>query len=77
MAKRNKYHVVPSGNGDWKVKREGSTKASNTYKNKDDAIDRGRNLAKSSGLGQLKIHKSDGTIQREYTYGKDPEKYKS
>jgi hypothetical protein len=30
------------------------------------------NLAKKSPLAQVVIHKGNGLIQKEYTYGKDP-----
>ena len=32
----------------------------------------GKELAKKAPLGQIKIHKQDGTIQTEHTYGQDP-----
>jgi len=35
-------------------------------------IDQARKLAKSKPLGQIVIHKSDGKIQTERTYGRDP-----
>lgn len=77
MAKRSVYHVVPDKNtGDWKLKKQGSDRALKTFDNKQDAIDRGRQIAKYQELGQLKIHKQDGTLQTEYTYGKDPKRYK-
>lgn len=72
MSKRTRYHVTPAGNSDWKVKKEGASKASGVFKNKTDAVDKGRDFAKGSGLGQLIIHKQDGTIQTEHTYRKDP-----
>lgn len=76
MAQREIYRVLPTGDGNWKVKKNGAIKASKVYSNKDNAIDRGKELAKKARLGQIVIHKSDGTIQTEYTYGKDPTKYK-
>jgi len=75
MSQRKIVHVVPRPNGNWAVKNEGADKASRVYANKDKAIDRAKLLAKSAPLGQVKIHKQDGTIQTEYTYHKDPEKY--
>ena len=74
---RIKYHVTPTGNGDWRVKRTGATRADSIHSNKEDAIQRGRALAKDHPLGQLVIHKKDRTIEKEYTYGKDPRKYPS
>ena len=70
------YHVVPADEG-WKVKREGAQKASATADTKQEAVERGRELAKSQELGQLVIHRKGGDIEKEWTYGKDPRKYPS
>lgn len=75
MSKREKIHVVPRGNGDWAVEREGADRASSIHNLKQEAIERGKELAKDAPLGQVIIHKRDGTIQTEHTYGEDPEKY--
>ncbi len=71
MGKRKKYHVTPTDEG-WKVKAEASSRASSTHKTKAEAITRAKELAKAQRLGQVIIHKMDGTIQTEYTYGEDP-----
>lgn len=74
MSQRKTYHVTPSG-GDWKVKLVGAERANKILENKKDAIALAKELAKGADLGQVIIHKADGTIQTEYTYGNDPEKY--
>jgi hypothetical protein len=74
MSERQVYHVKPHGDG-WQVELEGAGHASNSYSTKKEAIERGRELAKSPPFGQLIVHKADGTIQTEYTYGADPPKY--
>jgi hypothetical protein len=71
MGKRNKYHVTYK-DGNWKVKKEGRTRALKIFERKQDAVNYGRVQAKKGGMGQLKIHKKDGKIQEERTYGKDP-----
>ena len=38
------------------------------------AIAAGRKANQDGGLGQAVLHKSDGTIREERTYGKDPER---
>ena len=76
MKKRQLYHVTPSPGVGWNVKKKGSRRSSGHFDIKDQAVDCGRYLAKSSGLGQIKIHKQDGKIQTEHTYGDDPVKYK-
>lgn len=68
---RKTYHVTPGPRG-WRVRREGVARAASTHTNKADAIAYARALAKRADLGQVKVHRSDGVIQTEYTYGKDP-----
>jgi uncharacterized protein YdaT len=75
MSKRKVIHVVPCQDGNWAVKKEGADRASSIYSRKDEAIDRAKEIAKRAELGQVKIHKENGTFQTEHTYGKDPEKY--
>lgn len=75
MTKRKVYHITPH-EGDWKVKLEGAERANKILEDKVDAVALAKELAKSAGLGQVIIHKADGTIQTEFTYGKDPEKTK-
>jgi len=75
MAKRIVYHVTTGDDG-WKVKKEGAQRASGRTENKADAITLARDLAKNAdGLSQVKVHKEDGSIQTEWTYGADPKKY--
>lgn len=69
---RKVYHVTPAGDGDWKVKREGASRADSVHEGKGDAVDRAKDLAKEAPLGQIIIHGQDGKIQTEHTYGKDP-----
>jgi len=76
MAKRVRYHVTPSNDGDWKVQKTGGQKASAITPDKKTAIERASTLAKKAPLAQVIIHKLDGTVQKEYTYGKDPRKYR-
>ena len=72
MEKRKTYHVIPGTDGCWKVKEEKASRASNSQETKAEAVERAKELAKNQGLGQVVIHKQDGTIQTEHTYGKDP-----
>lgn len=66
MSKRTRYHVTPGG-GDWKVQREGSSRASGRFGTKSQAVSRAREMARRKG-GQLFIHGQDGKIQEERTY---------
>jgi Uncharacterized protein conserved in bacteria (DUF2188) len=69
---RTKHHVTPTGKGNWKVKREGTSRADSVHEQKSDAVARARALVKSSKPSQMIIHGRDGKIQTEHTYGPDP-----
>lgn len=71
MADRTVYHVVPDGS-DWRVKVEGSALSGRKFSDKDDAISYARRQAKANRPSQVVVHKSDGTIQTEWTYDEDP-----
>lgn len=74
-AERSVYHVVPhKDSGEWHVKREGVARALGSHARKKDAVAGATQRAKKQIPSQVKIHKRDGTIQREYTYGDDPRK---
>lgn len=66
---RKVYRVLPNGT-QWQVKHDGRV-LSNHY-TKQVAVDEGRRVAKANEPSQLVIHKADGTIETEYTYGNDP-----
>lgn len=69
MAERTVYHVVPNQDEGWKVELEGASQASSTHQNKDEAVERARELAQDREPSQIIIHREDGTIQEERTYG--------
>lgn len=76
MSKRIVYHVVPDRDeGVWKVRREGSERASSIHDVKIEALEKARELAFNNDLSQVKIHGRDGKILEEHTYGQDPKKY--
>jgi hypothetical protein len=68
---RNIYHVTPKGDA-WRVKRAGTRRADSIHANKTDAVARAKALANRTALGQVKVHRRDGEIQTEFTYGRDP-----
>jgi hypothetical protein len=74
-SKRSVIHVVPNDEG-WGVKRQGAGRASSNHETKQEAVDEARRIAKQEQPSQVKIHRGDGEIQTEHTYGNDPEKYK-
>ena len=63
-------HVVPSGNG-WSVRRAGASRASGTYATQQEAVERGRELARRQKT-ELYIHGEDGRIRDRNSYGCDP-----
>lgn len=66
---RKVYRVVPSGTN-WQVKHDGKVLSNHTYK--DNAVSSGQAIAKVNQPSQLVVHRADGTIEFEYTYGNDP-----
>lgn len=72
--KRKVYHVVPAPEKGWLVKEEKNKNPSARTDKKSDAVKRAKELAKKAKLGQVIVHKKDGRIQTEYTYGNDPKK---
>jgi len=65
------YHVVPAAQG-WAVKEQRNPVAVSTHRTKAEAVAAGRAIAKSHVLGQLIVHRANGTFETEYTYGNDP-----
>jgi uncharacterized protein YdaT len=54
------------------VKAENAERASSVQDTKEKAVEKAKELAKSASEGQVVIHKKDGIIQTEHTYGNDP-----
>ena len=71
MAARTVYHVKPSDDG-WVVEKEGAKRASSKHGKKDEAVKQARSYAEKQQPSQIIIHKKDGSIQEERTYGDDP-----
>jgi hypothetical protein len=72
MSGRKRVWVSPDGEGGWNVKTQGKSKAAANFEDKSDAVDKAKDIAQNASKGQVIIQKKDGTIQTEYTYGKDP-----
>lgn len=69
MSKRNQ-HVVPHSDG-WAVKPEGGHRASVVVPTQQEAIDRGREIARNQGT-ELLIHDRGGRIRERDSHGQDP-----
>lgn len=76
MTKRKVFHITPSSDSGWNIRLEGSHKNVRHSKTKQQAIEYGRKLAKRTEPSQIIVHKKDGRIQTEFTYGSDPRKSK-
>jgi len=71
---RTVYHIVPVGK-QWGVRREGeSLIAAKLFDTKALAEIFARLLADETKPSQIKVHKQDGKIETEWTYGDDPRK---
>lgn len=70
MTRKRNQHVVPTEGG-WAVKRAGSSKATKVFQTQQEAIERGREIARNQ-RSELLIHGRDGRIREKNTYGPDP-----
>jgi hypothetical protein len=72
MGKRNVYHVVQTGEGDWGIKKEHGERSIKNFDTQKEAIKTATDIAKNQKPSQVKIHGEDGKIREEHTHGKDP-----
>ncbi|KQS55916.1 hypothetical protein ASG17_07650 [Brevundimonas sp. Leaf363] len=75
--KRAVYHSTPDPKGSgWVVTRDGKKVSGHRKQETAEkaATKAGRRALDEGGLGQAVLHKSDGTIREERTYGSDPAK---
>ncbi len=63
-------HVVPHSDG-WAVRGEGNERATATFGTQQEAIDRGRDIARNQE-SEFLIHGRDGRIRARDSYGNDP-----
>jgi hypothetical protein len=69
------YHVVPNASAEkWLVTQENASYRTE-HDTKEEAVEEARKLAQKAALGQIKVHKKDGNMEYENTYGADPERY--
>ena len=66
---RSVYRVVPDGD-DWVVKKDGAVLS--RHSTKQPAIDSAIAKALANQPSQVVVHRKDGTIETEWTYGDDP-----
>ena len=72
---RRVFHSVPTENG-WKVESKGRTISNHRTQAASEAkaVVLGHKAQNAGGLGQAVLHKSNGRIREERTYGADPRK---
>jgi len=74
---RKVYHVVPNSSAEkWLVTQENAS-FRREFDTKEEAVEEARKLAQSAELGQIKVHRKDGNMEYESTYGEDPPEYPS
>ena len=72
---RTQYHVTPNGPGGWHVTLAGSQVPLATVGTQKEAIVMATTLAKGARPSQVVIHRPNGRIREEHTYGNDPKRY--
>jgi hypothetical protein len=70
MTEQTEIRVVPWGRS-WAVTRDG--KFVSQYKGKDHAVDSGKLHASSAEVGKLLIHRRDGSLERTFTFEREPD----
>ena len=69
MSRRNQ-HIVPHPDG-WAVRPEGGQRPSSVHRTQQQAIDRGREIARNQ-RSELIIHDRGGRIRDRDSHGRDP-----
>jgi hypothetical protein len=66
------YHVVPNSSAErWVVSQE-NAEFRKEFDTKEEAVQFAKERARKEELGQVKVHKKDGNMEYESTYGNDP-----
>jgi hypothetical protein len=70
---RTVYHVVPNASADqWVISLENDDTFREEYRTKEEAVEAAKQRARRQEPAQVKVHKSDGNMDYESTYGDDP-----
>jgi hypothetical protein len=69
---RTVYHVVPDSSGErWVVSQEHGGRR-DEFRTKEEAVNSAKERARAEQPSQVKVHKRDGNMEYESTYGEDP-----
>jgi len=75
---RTVYHVVPNSSAnEWVISRENDDRFREQYRTKEEAVNAAKARARSEEPSQVKVHRSDGNMEYESTYGQDPRRFPS
>jgi hypothetical protein len=76
MATKRQVFRSQRTRGGWQVRKDKTAVSTHETQKESEAAatKRARAAYESGGLGQAVLHKADGTIREERTYGKDPER---
>ena len=75
---RTVYHVVPDASGDrWVISQENDQTFRQEFRTKEDAVSAAKERARGQEPSRVKVHRSDGNMAYESTYGQDPSEYQS
>jgi len=70
---RTVYHVVPNASAErWVVSIENNDSFREEYDTKHDAVEAAKRRARAEEPAQVKVHRHDGNMEYESTYGADP-----
>jgi hypothetical protein len=70
---RTVYHVVPNADQSrWLITQENNDSFRQEFDTKDDAVEAAKQRARGEEPSQVKVHKLDGNMEYESTYGDDP-----
>lgn len=70
---RTVYHVVPNADQSrWVISRENNDSFREEYETKEEAVQAAKGRAREEEPSQVKVHKLDGNMEYESTYGDDP-----
>ena len=74
MTQPNKRTVQQRGDGQFEVRKPGSTRPSAVTRTQKEGIDRARDILRNDGGGELAVRGRDGTIRKQDTVapGNDP-----
>ncbi len=72
-SERTVYHVVPNASAErWVVTIENDDRFREEYDTKQEAVEAAKGRAKGQQPAQVKVHRKDGNMEYESTYGQDP-----